>query len=319
MNYRSVNDLSALIRENLHRIPSDVDIVVGVPRSGMLAASMIALGLNRPMTDIDGLCNDRQFSIGQTRLSSIDRQRLNPENWKVVLIVDDSVASGGSMRRAREQINTAGLPYRIIYCAPYVTRSTRNEVDLYLEVVGMPRMFEWNVMHHPFLKNCCVDFDGVLCLDPTYDENDDGDRYREFLQNAPAKFISSQRIGWIVTSRLEKYRTESEEWLRQHDIEYDYLVMLDLPDARTRQRLGIHATFKADVFKKYSAELFIESENEQAREIARRSGKHALCITTQQMFSPTVTSTVYTVSQSKLFVRRAAAKLRRLLKLAAKG
>ncbi|MFH1819659.1 MAG: phosphoribosyltransferase family protein [Pseudomonadota bacterium] len=311
MNYRSIADLSALIRANLHRVPVEVDVVAGVPRSGLLAASMIALGLNRPLTDIDGLCAGRELVGGQTRITGMSRPRGHPEEWKVVLVVDDSVASGGSMRRAREQIVAARLPFQIIYCAAYVTRSTRDQVDLHFEVVGMPRMFEWNVMHHPLLKTCCVDFDGVLCCDPSEDENDDGEYYRKFLLNATPRFVATQRIGWIVTSRLEKYRTESLEWLRRHKVEFDNLVMLDLPDARTRRRLGVHAAFKADVFRNCGAELFIESESGQAMDIARLSGKHALCIETQCLYSPDLTSITAATAQGSIFARRAAAKLRR--------
>ena len=42
MQYRTIADLSALVRANIHKVPHDIDIVVGVPRSGMLPAMMIA-------------------------------------------------------------------------------------------------------------------------------------------------------------------------------------------------------------------------------------------------------------------------------------
>ena len=54
MNYRSVNDLNHCIVANLHRLPRDIDLVVGIPRSGVLAASLIALHLNLPLVDLDG-------------------------------------------------------------------------------------------------------------------------------------------------------------------------------------------------------------------------------------------------------------------------
>ena len=52
MQYRTIRDLSDLIRRNLWKIPHDIDLVVGVPRSGMLPASMIALYLNTKFTSI---------------------------------------------------------------------------------------------------------------------------------------------------------------------------------------------------------------------------------------------------------------------------
>ncbi len=50
--------------------------------------------------------------------------------------------------------------------------------------------------------------------------------------------------------------------------------MLDLPDAATRRKLGMHAVFKADVYRSLTeAHLYVESESEQALEIHRRTGK----------------------------------------------
>ena len=60
-----------------------------------------------------------------------------------------------------------------------------------------------------------MDFDGVLCRDPTEEENDDGDKYRYFIANVEPIFKPSVEIGWIVTSRLEKYRDLTENWLKK--------------------------------------------------------------------------------------------------------
>ena len=68
-------------------------------------------------------------------------------------------------------------------------------------------MFEWNYLHHDGYSHlCCYDIDGVLCEDPTDEENDDGDRYKNFILNAPLRFKPFAPIGFLVSSRLEKYR-----------------------------------------------------------------------------------------------------------------
>ncbi len=45
MNYRNIADLNHTIRQNLHRLPRNVDVVVdvvvGIPRSGLLAANIV--------------------------------------------------------------------------------------------------------------------------------------------------------------------------------------------------------------------------------------------------------------------------------------
>ena len=142
-------------------------------------------------------------------------------------------------------------------------------------------------MHRIELADCCVDLDGVLCVDPADDENDDGPRYARFLQNARPLIIPSYPIGHIVTSRLQKYRLETEEWLRDHGVVFGQLHMLDFPSAEIRRRLRPHARFKASVYMSQRAtHLFIESEPNQAAEIAQISGKPVLCYGTQQLLLP---------------------------------
>lgn len=94
-----------------------------------------------------------------------------------------------------------------------------------------------------------MDIDGVLCVDPTPEENDDGPRYREFLLNAQPLFIPRTEVGTLVTSRLEKYRPETMAWLKKNHVKYDKLVMLDLPNKEARQRANCHASFKAKEYK----------------------------------------------------------------------
>jgi uncharacterized HAD superfamily protein len=151
----------------------------------------------------------------------------------------------------------------------------------------MPRVFEWNVMHREFLLECCVDIDGVLCVDPTPEQNDDGDRYLDFLAQTQPRFLPTCQIGHLVTSRLEKYRPATIDWLHRHGIEYRHLHMLDLPDGQIRRMLNAHAGFKAQVYRKArKTSLFIESERPQAIEIAQLSGKPVLCFSSQELFQP---------------------------------
>ena len=65
MNYRSINDLNKTIIDNLYLLPRDIDLIVGVPRSGLLAANLLALYLNLPMTDVKGLLEGRTISSGK--------------------------------------------------------------------------------------------------------------------------------------------------------------------------------------------------------------------------------------------------------------
>jgi uncharacterized HAD superfamily protein len=285
MNYRSVADLNDDIIAGLPLIPTDVELVVGIPRSGLLAGTLAALALNVPVADVEGFLAGRILSSGRTRRR--DLFQADPRNARRVLVMDDSADSGQSIREARERLVSAFPDIPFSFCVVYGALSHCDGVDITLKVVPQPRLFQWNVMHHNMLAQCCVDIDGVLCTDPTELENDDGENYIKFLLNASPVYTPTRRIGWLVTSRLEKYRKETEAWLRKRGIEYNELIMLDLPTREERLRSRSHATFKAETYGKIpGALLFIESEREQARDICRIAGKPALSIGSQELFTP---------------------------------
>jgi len=285
MNYRSVADLNDDVIAGLPLIPPDVDLVVGIPRSGLLAGTLVALALNIPVTDVEGFLAGRILSSGRTRRR--DLFQADPRKARRVLVVDDSADTGQSIREARERLVSAFPEIPFSFCVVYGTSLRCDGVDITLKVVPQPRLFQWNVMHHNMLERCCVDIDGVLCIDPTQQENDDGENYLKFLLNASPLHTPTRRIGWLVTSRLEKYRQETEDWLRKRDIAYGELIMLDLPTREARLQSRSHATFKAEIYGKIpSALLFIESEREQARDICRLAGKPALSIGSQELFTP---------------------------------
>ena len=275
INFVSFDVLNKLLIQNLSRIPRDVDVVVGVPRSGLLLANMIACYINKPLTDVDGVLAGKLFGAG------ISNKTMNfVKNFsdvKKILVVEDSAASGNSINQVKNRL--APVNVEKIYLAALVEPRSINAVDLYFAVVPQPRMFEWNFMHHDFLRYCCVDFDGVLCEDPTDEQNDDGEKYRDFILNAAPKFIPSRPIGWIVTARLQKYSKETVSWLKKYKVQFDSLVMLNLESAQQRRALGIHANFKAKVYASVNdTVLFIESDPHQAQTIAQLSGKQVYCV-----------------------------------------
>jgi uncharacterized HAD superfamily protein len=187
---------------------------------------------------------------------------------------------GTAMTEARSKVAHLSAKRHHIFASVYGSYEHHEEADFVLDVVPWPRMFQWNFMHHKFLEQSCVDIDGVLCVDPTDTENDDGDAYRKSLAEAIPLHGPTRRIGYLVTSRLEKYRSLTEAWLAQSGIEYGELIMLNLPSKQERQRLGIYGSFKADFYRSCGTVLFIESEKEQALQIAALSRKPALCTET---------------------------------------
>ena len=283
MNYRSIKTLNRQLVGWLSELPRDIDLIVGVPRSGLLAASILALHLNRQLTDVDGLLEGRLTSCGR---SHKPLSLLKPRN---VLIVDDSVNEGGQLLAVRQQLAAAQLPHRLQYAAVYVKPGSEHLVDFFCERLKTPRLFEWNLVCHPILLTSCLDIDGVLCEDPRPEDNDDGERYEEFLRTTKPLMIPTVPVGWLVTNRLEKYRGLTEAWLAKHGVRYIAgLVMMDLPNKATRIALQAHSSYKAAVYKAMGANLFIESSASQAEEIATLAGKHVLCMETREMVEPKI-------------------------------
>lgn len=280
MYYRSVADLNVDVRRWCDRLPP-VDLVVGIPRSGLLAANLIALHRNIPMADLDGFLAGRVLTGGAR--SDIDGAFLAQR--RRVLVVDDSVDSGRALSKARACVGAT--PHTVIFGAVYVSgRRAADFTDVYAEIVPRPRVFEWNVMHHPILSSSCMDIDGVLCRDPAPEENDDGGRYRIFVSSVPCSYKPSVPVGHLVTGRFERYRAQTEAWLAQHGIQYGELHMLPdtTPALRTANRL--HSRHKAAVYQQTRSRLFIESSPVEAREIAALTGHAVYCTDTRRMVYP---------------------------------
>jgi len=282
--YVSIGQLSADIRSGLHVLPRDIDLIVGIPRSGMIPAYMVGLFTNRLVVDLESFLADRLPGHGSTR--AVGATVTSPLAAQHVLLVDDSLRTGDSMRRCVQRVRDAGYAGKISTCAAVVVPEKGAEVDYFFREMPHPRLFEWNAFHHPQISNSCFDLDGILCVDPTDRENDDGPRYFEFLDNAKPLIVPTQKIGHIVSARLEKYREPTQRWLAGQGIVYDRLHLMDLPSAAERQRLGSHARHKARVYRETGSILFYESDAKQAREIAELSERPVLCIADMSLYLP---------------------------------
>ena len=305
MYYRNVSDLNKIILSRLSILPRDFDLIVGIPRSGMLPSNLLALYLNKPYTDINSFLNGHIYKAGARG------QFFDIRDFKKILVVDDSIASGSAMIKCKESLKHLESEFSISYCAIYVIPGKEKMVDYFFETVPLPRYFQWNVLHHTTLEKACFDIDGVLCIDPTEDQNDDGPKYRDFVLNAPPLFIPGSKIGTIVTSRLEKYRPETETWLKANNVKYNDLGMLDLPDMEARQKANNHAGHKAKAYLSKPYVLFVESNLSQAVEINRIAKKPVLCTENFEMIFDSE-SVFYNIKSGKYFpfLRKLALKAR---------
>lgn len=314
MNFRSLRDLVEATRRGAEMIPHGFDLVVGVPRSGMIPATILSVMLDLPLADLEGFLAGRLIGQGSTRpLPTVD----DVLGVRSVLVVEDSISSGRSMARARSLLEAARPDVDAAYAAVFAAPEVSQMVDLYFEACPHPRFFEWNLMNSWICGSGAFDLDGVLCRDPTPEENDDGPRYAEFIRSVPVLRRPGQKLGWIVTSRLERYRPETQSWLAAAGIEYEGLAMLDGVSAQERRNLRLHAPFKARVYAgDPTLEVFVESDPRQAREIARLSGKPVLDFASMQLISPARWSKSYATRRVEGFAQQWPAQARSLLRRA---
>jgi uncharacterized HAD superfamily protein/hypoxanthine phosphoribosyltransferase len=280
MNFVSYKRLYEDIYRWVRVLPKDFDLIIGIPRSGLLPALLLSLHYNIPVSEIESFKNGHIFKSGQRGqfVSNIKKNIIHK-----VIVVDDSCTSGKSIANAKYILkNVKG--YDIKYGAMYVTEDSKKYVDYFCSIINSPRCFQWNWMHHTFLMNSCSDMDGVLCGSPSHKQNDDGKNYIQFLKNAKPMFIPSVKIKYIVTARLEKYRRLTEEWLSRYNIKYEKLFMMNYPNMQKRKKDGKYSEYKAGIYMKSNAILFIEDDIVQAQKIAQITRKPVLCITNWIMY-----------------------------------
>lgn len=242
MNYRTLADMAALIRSNIHRIPR-VDCVVGIPRSGMIAAGMIATLTNQKLRTLS--------QLGGATLESI-------------LLVDDSIAGGETMQHALKWAMEWNPKATITTLAVFI-KSVTHQPNIYFELVPGPRVFEWNWHRSKYLPSAILDIDGVIST-PT----NPGEREKGRLLYRPARAPLA-----LATGRWECDRDATTNWLRQNGIEYGRLFMSG--EARRGQETKVQA---CELFK---PKWFVESSAFQAEYIRARTRLPVLCVDSNVM------------------------------------
>ncbi|WP_150305028.1 phosphoribosyltransferase family protein [Pseudomonas saliphila] len=314
MNYRSVSDLANLTNKYASKVPHDVDLVVGIPRSGILVASIISLKLNLPLTDLYSFHRNDELKKGNTRTYK-HAQLAKPWDAKKILLVDDSIASGNSMLAAVEMVKSV-YQGEVITMAAFAQKENTGNVDLYLETVEQPRLFEWNILHHNLMRHACLDIDGILYVEPTTADMHDNNSYAAFIENATPLFTPSVPVAHLITRRPEKYRAQTERWLERHGVEFGQLHMLDTPAPLGPTDAAITA-FKARIYNQDPHSiLFIENDEDVAMYIMRLTNKPVFCIQANQMFAPGMSLPalkIQVMRKGLTFRRKAISKIRRLM------
>jgi len=273
-------ELQEDIKLLLAKIPSDVTAIAGVARSGLSVATMLAMYLQLPMITIRQTLNDIVDTGNGWRLGG--SRHIDPRQGKI-LVVDDTVMTGNSIKAIRPLVNSQ--IGNAVYAAVYVNPLAKLKPDIWAVDLPWPHILEWNVFNSILSPSCAMDFDGILCHDCPAGSDDDGEKYVDFIRNAQPLYVPRRcAVPLIVTARIEKYRAETEDWLTRHGIRWNQLVMHPAKTLRERMRDNIPA-YKAKHYAAWAKHhrpspgpiIFFESEDWQAKEIARASQLMVIC------------------------------------------
>lgn len=287
MNYRTIVQLNQAIRGSLQQLPWAPEVVAGVHKSGMMAATQFSLYFNVPAIPLCQLWMgaDWVYAGKRTYLEDQHDYLLKPRR---ILVVEDSVGSGATAQREFKKLRDRHLapvvPHEFFFLAVYGVKKNVPAFDLIIEVCPGPRMFEWNWLNNSRLGRAILDIDGVLCKDPPFIEDQTPHTYQKYLANAVPLFIPKIPVMALATSRLEKFRPETEDWLARTGVKYSQLHMAQFKTAPDRRRHGNYKT-KAEVYARMKkARLFIESNNKQAKLIHQATKKLVFCVESGVMY-----------------------------------
>ncbi|MEM9825085.1 MAG: hypothetical protein AAF958_00775 [Planctomycetota bacterium] len=269
-------------------IPPETKLIAGVARSGLAAATMVAMQLHLPLVAIRQTAGDIVSAGNGWRLGGDRHVETNPN--ALVTVIDDTVMTGNSLNAIRDTVRREFSNYLCasVYCNP----AAATKPDIHAVDLPWPHLLEWNLFNSVLTPNMAVDFDGILCWDCKPEDDDDGERYEEFIEHAAPKYIARRvPIPLIVTARIERYRKATERWLRRHGIRWGRLIMHPAKTLAERRRDDI-AAYKARHFKSWASRhsavpapsMFVESDPGQARRIAALSRRLVVCPTTAETF-----------------------------------
>ena len=248
-------------------------MVVGIPRSGLLVASLIALKLGKPLTTPELITKNKYW------IRKHVRRKTKMQN---ILLVDDSITGGKTMKESLKLLRPYNKKLNITKAALIATEKSRGLVDLYYKIIPHPRIFEWNLLHAKKGK-LATDLDGVICENcpPGVDSNEE--LYINWIKTAKPYLIPAFEIDAIISCRLEKYRKETEDWLAKHNVRYKKLILWNIPSKQERK--GRNAKYKIEALLKIKPDLFWESSFYEAKQIWKATKIPTLCVAKMTIFS----------------------------------
>lgn len=277
--HRTYGQFNRDIAEWLPHVP-EISAVAGIPRSGTIAASMIAMLRHIPMVPIESLMgNVPSYRPG------VSRKLFAPQG--PVLIVDDTCMLGRTKATLRPLIQHPHVMWGSVYASDKAVKEKLIDVAGYL-ITSRDHSFEWNLFRDGVTSRLMTDFDGVLCPD-WHRPSDTGEyqaEYESWLNTVSVMRLPTFPLFGIVTARLEKYRPQTEAWLKRHRIGYKHLLMHPGNDPSKRNSVSHKVAALNSLRGQFAG--FVESCPRQSAAIAKESGIPVLCFSTGELHNQTI-------------------------------
>lgn len=248
-------------------LPHDCSGIVGVPRSGMIPASVIATHLHLPLYTFEGNRLLRT-SVSGSRGAGV-RGPGGP-----LAVVDDTTFSGRAIRKMRLLMKDQNA----VFCAVYANSlrpAATQALDYYAKILPAPHLLAWNWANNGPLAGkwadvpaygagIAIDLDGIV----VHDEHSGG------KQGTPFMVPRMHECPLIVTGRSESHRIPTEAFLRGLGVRWTRLEMRPKNIELTPDTAAKH---KARHFGPSKCGLFVESCPDQARMIHHLTKKPVIC------------------------------------------
>ncbi|MGD0818664.1 MAG: phosphoribosyltransferase family protein [Methanomassiliicoccales archaeon] len=273
LTFLSMDDAYIWTKDWIGQFNEEYDLIVGIPRSGLFIANIIATKLNRPLATPE-MVQNRQYWMPPY---------INLKPFKNILVVEDVTGTAKALERVRVIVNEAYPESKVTLASLMVIHDARNLVDIFYKELDGVGIYEWNLAHANLGSRVAMDLDGVLCENCPVGFDIDETKYVNWICNARPYIVPYKGIDFILTNRLEKYRNQTEEWLRSNGVIYRKLIMWDIPSKA--DRCGNDAHHKINMVLEVKPNLMIESSDSESREIWRATGVPTICTDTMRVYS----------------------------------
>jgi len=291
MIFIGANKLANDVRRNSWKlIEYNFTGIIGIPRSGMLLATMLSEELHI------GVCSYNEFldNLGQEFVFYRHGKRpIEHPSTETYLVVDDSCYNGSCGNYVRALRDLFPNKKFISYVGYLEGPCRLYKPDLWMcdirkEALNDPELpvalYYYNILDNYWNFKYLFDIDGVVCLDPPSDQNIE--LYEEYL-NKPIPlhipFTPSNNSLSFCTYRLEKYRSQTESFLRAQNLSIKDLYMYNAETISERNKVS-SSTYKGLIYKNNNYKIFIESNDKEAQEICEISKKPVFCYETGRMY-----------------------------------